>query len=60
VLRGNRERDNVVYWKTNGKQHPTVGRLEARMGVRLLGRAMLRPDGCGGHHLRFCGNGFDL
>jgi len=39
-------------------QHPTVGRSKARMGARLLGRAMLRPDGCGNHHLRFCGNEF--
>ena len=40
-----------------------VGRfiaIQARMGVRLLGRAVLRPDSCGGHQLRFCGNGFDL
>jgi len=40
-------------------QHPTVGWSKARMEMRLLGRAMLRPDGCGGHHLRFCGNGLD-
>ena len=40
-------------------QHPTVGRSKARMGVRLLGRAMLRLDGCGGHQLQFCGNGLD-
>jgi len=40
-------------------QHPTVGRSKARMGVCLLIRAMLQPDGCGSHHLRFCGNGLD-
>ena len=52
-------------------QHQPWERTEARMGVRLLGRAMLgqtvvparkshaRPDGCGGHHLRFCENGLD-
>jgi len=26
-----------------------MGRLEARMGVHLLGRAKLRSVGCGGH-----------
>jgi len=31
-------------WET-----PTVGRPEACMGVYLLGRAMLRSVGCGGH-----------
>ena len=33
-----------------GNIQPWDGR-KARMGVRLLGRAMLRLDGCGGHQL---------
>ena len=36
-------------------QHPIVVWSKARMGVHLLGRARLRPDGCGDHHLRFVG-----
>ena len=33
-----------------GSIQPWDGR-KARMGVRLLGRVMLRLDGCGGHQL---------
>jgi len=41
-----------------GNIQPLDGR-KARMGVRLLGRVMLRLDGCGGHQLQFCGNGLN-
>jgi len=43
VLRGNIHRETV----------------ESPHGGTPAGESHARPDGCGGHHLRFCENGFD-